>query len=257
MDINDFRRWTRRKLGQDGECTVKVELTDGQLDQALDDAKDWWNAGRGLFKEAEAAIGAEQAEVDLSAVTPRIDAIVQVWFPADIELVDFRGMYPGFLDVNGIPYGMLGIGGGNSPQGTIVQVLQSIESAQRILSSDPAWEFYRDDFDKDHPVRILRLMPAPTMRSSGKLVYLYRVDPRDIKLHMYGQRDLWLIRDWALAEAKYMLGRIRGKYPGGLPAAGSDRQLDGEALISEAMADKERLEAKILDYGGPVMPVVG
>jgi hypothetical protein len=135
--------------------------------------------------------------------------------------------------------------------------LQTLESAQRVLSADPAWEFYRDDYDKDNPIRILRLMPAPTLRASGTIVYLYRVDPRDIKLHMYTQRDLWLVREWALAEAKYMLGRIRGKYPGGLPAAGSDRQLDGSDLVQESFSDKERLEAKILDYGGPVMPVVG
>lgn len=257
MDLNEFKRWARRQLGEDGTCTVKVELTDSQLEQALENAKDWWNAHRGLFREASAMVSTDQVEIDLSAVTPRIDAIVEVWFPADVELVDFRGMYPGFLDVNGIPYGSITLGGGNSPQGTIVQVLQNLETSQRVLSAEPAWEFHRDDFDKDHPVRILRLMPAPTMRATGNLIYLYRVDPRDIKLHMYTQRDLYLIREWALADAKYMLGRIRGKYPGGLPAAGTDRSMDGDTLLGEAREDKDRLDAKILDYGGPVMPVVG
>lgn len=261
MNISQFRKWVRRKLGEDGSCTVRVELTDGQIDQALDDAKDWWNAYLGLFRESEASIAAEQTEIDLSAVTPRVDDVMQVFFPADIELVDFRGLYPGFLDVNGIPYDMTGIGSGgmvygaNSPQGTIVQVLQSMDTAKRILSAEPSWEFYRDDVDENNPIRTLRLMPSAAY--GGKIIYLYRVDPRDIKLHMYKQRDLWLIREWALAECKYMLGRIRGKYTSGLPAAGGDRTLDGELLLSEAREDKERLEQKILDYSGPIMPLVG
>ena len=255
MRISEFRKWARRKLGDDGECTVKVELTDAQLDQALEDAKDWFNAFHGLHKEAVLAYSNGAVEYDLSAVTPRIDEVVNVWFAQTIELIDFRGLYPGFLDVNGFPYGMMGFGNGSSMQGTIVQTLQTIESSQRILSADPDWEFYRDDIDENTPIRTLRLMPPPD--SPGNAIYLYRVDPRDIKLRMYKQRDLFMIRDWALAEAKYMLGRIRGKYTGGLPGAGGDRTLDGEALVQESREDKERLEQKIIDYDGPVLPVIG
>ena len=43
MKVQEFRVWARRKLGQDGSCGVKVELSDGQLTQALDDSKDWFN----------------------------------------------------------------------------------------------------------------------------------------------------------------------------------------------------------------------
>ena len=74
---------------------------------------------------------------------------------------------------------------------------------------------------------------------------------------MYGKRDQWMIREWALAEVKYMLGRIRGKYTGGLPAAGGERQLDGDNLLDEARADKERLRMEIKEHEGPIMPCVG
>ena len=81
-------------------------------------------------------------------------------------------------------------------------------------------------------------------------------DPDDIELQHYDARHRWLIQEWAIAEAKIMLGRIRGKYSSGLPSAGGDRTLDGEALIAEAREDKRELEAKVLDFQGPVMPMV-
>jgi len=255
MRIPEFRKWTRLQLGQDGSCTVKVELTDNQLDQALENAKEWWNAFFGLHKEAYFSLVAHQVEYDLSAVSPAVDEVMKVYFTHSSELIDFRGLYPGFLDVNGIPYDAMGTYDQNSPLGTITQTLQQMKTARRVFSSDPDWEYYREDFDENNPVRLLRLMPPPVDTGTG--VYVYRVAPSAVKLHMYKPRDLFLIREYALAEAKYMLGRIRGKYPGGLPAAGSDRQLDGESLISESREDKERLERKILDYGGPVMPCIG
>jgi len=255
MRITEFRTWTRRQLGEDGSCTVKVELTDKQIDQALDTAKDWWNAFFGLHKENYFPIVADQVEYDLSAVTPKVDEVLKVWFTHSAELIDFRGLYPGFLDVNGIPYDAMGVYDQNSPLGTITQTLQQMKSARRTFSSDPDWQFYQEDFDKDNPVRLLRMMPPPVDTGTG--VYMYRVHPDDIKLHMYKPRDLFLIRDYALAEAKYMLGRIRNKYPDGLPAAGGDRRLDGADLISEAREDKERLEQKVLSYAGPILPDVG
>lgn len=255
MKEKDFRRWVRRKLGDDGACTVKTELTDDQIDQSLSDAKEWWNSYCGLHKEQALAVVNDKSEYDLTAIAPRVEDVVAVWMPDRANLLDFRGLYPGFLDINGFPYGTLGFGNSNSPQGTIVQTLQNIESAQRILSSDPDWEFYSDDIDENTPIRTLRIFPPPS--DSGNALFLYRVDPRDIKLHMYSQRDLFLIREYGLAEAKYILGRIRGKYASGLPAAGGERTLDGEALISESREDKERLDAKILSHQGPIMPLVG
>jgi len=255
MDIKDFRAWARRKLGEDGKCTVKVELTEDMIDQALDDAKDWWNSHHGLHKEAQLSLASSQGEYDLSAVTPRVDEVMKVWMPDQHQLLSFRGLYPGFLDVDGLPYGTVGFNGGQSPQGTLVQLMQNLSSAQRVFSADPDWEFYSDNIDKLNPVRTLRVFPPP--RDGGVAYYFYRINPKDIKLHMYNQRDLWLIREWALAECKYMLGRIRGKYSSGLPAAGGDRTLDGDNLLQEAREDKDRLEQKIYEYGGPVLPLVG
>jgi hypothetical protein len=253
VNIQQFKVWVRRKLGQDDDCGVKVELTDKMIDQALDDAKEWFNAFVGLHKEATLTMIGEQGEYDLAAVTPRIESIVKVWFPRRATEIDFSVLYPGFLDVEGIPYGVGTLWGAGYPQTTIVQTLQTLESNAKFLSVDLDWEFYADN-TTDPDTRLLRIMPPP--KDAGTAVYLYRIDPRDIKLEHYDQRHLWFLREWALAEAKYTLGRIRGKYTSGLPAAGGERTLDGDSLISEAREDKERLEEKILELQGPVMPML-
>jgi len=53
--------------------------------------------------------------------------------------------------------------------------------------------------------------------------------------------------DWALAEAKMMLGEARSKYASGLPGQGGTVQLNGEALKQEAMTEKERLLQSIIN----------
>ena len=53
--------------------------------------------------------------------------------------------------------------------------------------------------------------------------------------------------DWALAEAKMMLGEARSKYASGLPGPGGTVQLNGEALKQEAMTEKERLLQSIIN----------
>ena len=253
MKAQEFRVWARRKLGEDGSCGVKVELTDNQLTQALDDAKEWFSAFVGLHKEGTLSLIGDQTEYDLSSVSPAIEQVVKVWFPSRGTELDFRVLYPGFLDVHGIPYDGGVMYGYGYPQTTLIQTMQTLETNRKFLSTDLDWEFYYDNMTT--PVtRLLRVMPPPY--EAGTAVYLYRVDPSEIKLEHYSPRHLWFLREWALAEAKYTLGRIRGKYTSGLPAAGGDRTLDGDALIQEAREDKERLEEKILEQQGPALPVV-
>lgn len=48
------------------------------------------------------------------------------------------------------------------------------------------------------------------------------------------------IRDWALAEAKIILGRVRGKISA-IPGPNGSINLNGEALIQEGKQDQERL----------------
>lgn len=253
MNLQDFKQWAKRKLGE-GPCGVRIELDDKAIEQGLQEAKEWFNAFVGLYKEASFSMAAGQSDYDLAAVAPRIDYIAKVWFPNREFQIDYSMMYPGFLDIQGFPYDANIWRGAGYPQTTIVQSLQALESTARVLSADLNFEFVYDRTTE--PItRMLRVLPQP--KQSGTVVYLYRIDPEDIELKHYSQRDLWMVREYAMASVKYSLGRIRGKYTSGLPAAGGDRTLDGEALIAEAREDMIRLEEKILSYQGPIMPTVG
>ena len=69
--------------------------------------------------------------------------------------------------------------------------------------------------------------------------------------------DRWsrqFIQNWALAEAKMMLGMSRSKFSSGTPGAQGTINLNGELLISEARQDMTELKQSILDYeyGGHV-----
>jgi hypothetical protein len=255
MKIQEYRIWVLRELGDDGECpSVAVELSQVQIDQSLKNAYEWFNAHLGLFKVASLDLVVGQAEYDLSAVTPGIDDIMDVWYEESQTFASYDGLYPGFLDIDGFPY--VGSNGDtNFPQTTHVQALQNLKTMARTYSSDWDWEFLNENFVDGSPVRALTVSPVPTR--GGKAIYQYRVDPADVKTRMFKPKHLWLIKQYALACAKIMLGRKRGKFPGGLPVAGSDRPMDGESLVAEGREDKDRLDLKIIEAGGPVRPILG
>lgn len=81
--------------------------------------------------------------------------------------------------------------------------------------------------------------------------------PEDVMLHVFHEKpdDMlfsdvyahpWL-RDWALAESKIMLGRIRGKMSSIIGPQGGVT-LDGPQLIQEGEAEKERLLEQMSKY---------
>ena len=252
MKISAFRQWVKRKLGE-SSCGVTVELSDDQIDLCLDDAKEWFSMYHGLYREDYISLVSGQTEYDMSSVTPRIDDIVGMFFQRSSVELDFSKLYPGFYDVNGIPYGSQFSLGGMQPMSDLVQNMQTISSMKRLFNSDLHYEFYRDFTDTDNPVVLLRVIPAP---GSGVALYAYRVDPSDVPLEAYSPKHLFLIKEYALAECKYTLGRIRGKYKS-LPVPGGERSLDGDDLIQESERDKERLDEKIKQIQGPVGLVVG
>jgi hypothetical protein len=260
MRIQEFKIWVKRQLGEDEGCpSVKVELSDKQIEQALQNAFEWFSSHVGFYREASVSLIAGQGEYDLSSISPSVHDVVNAWFPVSISSLDFSVLYPGFLDISGIPLGYAdgfssGMWGDNSyPQTTIVQALQSQGAMEKWLSADLDWEFYRDA-TQEPVVRIFRVMPVPQY-TTGTCIIQYSIDPDEVKLEWFGKKYLYYIKQWALADAKYMLGRKRGKFSS-LPTAGGERQLDGNDLINEARDDKRELEEKIMDMDGPAMPLV-
>lgn len=56
------------------------------------------------------------------------------------------------------------------------------------------------------------------------------------------------IRDYSLAQAKFMLGEARSKYTNGIPGPQGNVTMNGEALKQEGLAEMARLEDEILNF---------
>jgi hypothetical protein len=106
------------------------------------------------------------------------------------------------------------------------------EMAERAYAVDPDWEWSEG---------MLYLSPPPSETSICVVEYHkpYKLEDID-KNTKIGQLFLLL----ATANAKEILGRIRGKYRG-VPAPGGTINLDGETLLEEARKDREEYQRKV------------
>lgn len=248
LDIRTVRRWIRTKLGEPVVC---VELKDDHIDQSLEDAFLWWSSYRGWYLQGNLNIVSGQPTYNLSTVTPEVVDITKIWFPLDPNL-DVTGAWPGFLDVEGYPYGDEVW---TDPEGGfysgLVQWLQTRKTAAHVLSADRDWIF-------NEKTKILTITPGdPLPNYSGTAIYLYETPFKKEYLPQVPTADAYLIRERALAEAVYMLGRIRGKYTGGLPAAQGNVQLDGSDLLREAESKFDLLDRKIMELMPPPAVIIG
>ena len=88
--------------------------------------------------------------------------------------------------------------------------------------------------------------------NEGVLLWAYHMRPEETLLqdHMCYP---WL-RNWALAEAKAMLGRVRGKLSA-IPGPNGPISLNGDLLLQEAQAEKEQLLEQLKRYGDGSKPL--
>lgn len=78
------------------------------------------------------------------------------------------------------------------------------------------------------------------------LLWAYISKPDEQLFSDYMARP-WL-RDWALAECKIMLGRIRGKISA-IPGPNGSIQLNGDALVQEGKVEQQYLREQLKRYG--------
>jgi hypothetical protein len=253
LKIESVRKWVRNTLGEPVVC---VELEDIQIEQALENAFLWWSTYRGWYLEQSIAVTASNPEYNLDTLitTPtgnEVVDVVKVYFDLNPNF-DLSGAWPGFLDVDGFPYGdeEFNNNSGGYYSG-LVQWMQQRKIASHVLSADRDWMF-------NAKTKLLILTPGEPLPSySGTAVVRYETTFKKEHLTMVNPSDAYLIRERALAEAKRTLGMIRGKYTGGLPAAQGQVQLDGSELRSEAVQEMERLDQKIMELMPPPQMIIG
>lgn len=210
-----------------GAPTVNIELDDTQLSEAFRASARWYIARKGFKRRLYLPF------------TPKIDEYV---LPADVEIVievvppqiipEYPGYYlePNILIMEDIERGMYS---------SLVQEMQYEEMAKRILSQDFWWEM-------DQETKKLVVHTKDQVSGSMQVIYI----SRELNLDKVEAIEVDLVVRRTLAEAKEMLGRVRGKYQE-WPMAGGPKQLDGDKLLDEAKAEKEALDTEIAGYSYP------
>lgn len=252
--------WGPRELG----CGVTIiELTIKHVEDAFDDAVRWWVGRRGLKKHAVA----QTFQGTQTYTAPDdCDEVLEVWFPG-VQFDVIAAIEPyAFIDVDMLPaayQSLTGIPGG-SFYGTISQIIAHAETARRIISSEPAWRYFKSDL-AGTPNQI---MIFPRNRIGGVMIIRYISDalvsddpplPATTPINQFRilrVRDRDIILKYYLATLKQKLGRVRSKYSE-WPSAGGSKTLDGDTLLAEAQTELAELKEEIMGLSDGVPFLTG
>lgn len=247
--------WLKRQLG----CgVIVIELTDPMLTDAFCNAVRWYVARKGVKRLAATNLVPGVVEY---AMPDDTDEVLRVDFPGVmIDILAAVNPYA-FIDIDQLPVAYQSITGvpGGQFYGTLHQIMSHAETARRVMGSEPAWDYYKDE-------NIIRIAPANqrggsavVRYASSKLVTVDPVDPATTPKNDFSNlrvRDRDLILRYALAWAKQTLGRIRGKYTE-WPGAGGSKSLDGDTLLGEAREDMADLSNELIGLSDPVPFLTG
>jgi hypothetical protein len=171
-----------------------------------------------------------------------VDTVTDVIFtvaPFDFSLI-FNPF--GLLD-DQVPYDVFAAPGSAGLYSTLTQVRQYTEMAKRVLGAEPDWNQYN---------RTLNIFPLP--KHTANVLVEYKTNTFDIQ--QLNERDHDLVKRYALAWTKKMVGRIRSKYDS-FPTAQGSANLDGITLLDEAREEIEKLEEEIFDSAMPIHFIAG
>lgn len=212
-------------LAQLGHPIVSVELSPFQLKTCIDEAvskldyhaPQWANQ----FAVFDASSGINIYEL------PRfmINNLSYVGYKKDILGLNYTPGSLGFdLTLAFFNSNRFFQGGG---LGDFYLTQQYLEIMRRILSNEGSWSIVNNNS--------VQLYPSPRETPAPVIVEYRALDSNTIH-HAYRN---WIQR-YALACAKGILGRIRGKYRS-LPGPGGGAQLDGGVLVQESAQEKKEL----------------
>jgi hypothetical protein len=248
VDLNTLRDWIFRRLGAP---VLRVELHEDQIDDAIQDALNWFSDRAGVESAHKLTILEGQSEYDVAALLgfskepPVIQNVLDVAFEALDTL--FRDDFGFFY---GAPFfgGSIAVGQGSGrgwgagqqrgqllAYSALMQWLQYIEQGKRILSVDRSWEY--DEFSG-----ILRVTPTPNTTSSAFVFLKRKLVMEEFPRLIERYREL--VKKRSLLGAMERLIAVRGKYDS-LPGAGKDYSLNADPLRAEADALKEETEDRI------------
>lgn len=211
-------------LARLGYPAVQVELSNVQLDISIDNALSKYNQYicKGVPTVAYNQSGAVIIQMGptargilaFKAVRPQE---IEIYAEVDVFQLMSRMVFP------------------NLPIGDWITLRSSYETFQKVRGTDP--DYYWDD-------------------SSNTLMVACNAGPLDLFYIVatdYCLADFELLRssyqkdfkDLALAEAKDILGEIRGKFDGTIPVPGGSMATNAATLKAEAAAKRTEIEARL------------
>jgi len=231
VEFNKFDETIRDYvLAQLGHPIVRVELSEFQIKTCIDEAvtkldyhAPTWALQYAVFN-ASAGISVYELPAfimnNLSYVVYQKDLLAFQFSKGSLEFDFFLGFWQNnrfFQNMN---------------VGDYLLVQQYMEMIRKVMSRDGSFDVING--------RYLQLYPEPTSTPSPVVVEYRALDSNTI---------LPAFRNWvqryALACAKSVLGRIRGKYQS-IPGPGKGAALDGKDLLQESAKEKETLMKELL-----------
>jgi hypothetical protein len=238
MDEAELEIWILRRLGAP---FLKIELTKSHLDDAVEDARKWFAAKKGAQKQVTIPIVPGQTEYQLPDGVDTVQNLAMMATSLDLSLA----FYPyTWIDGSPIPYDTFSTPQSGGLYSSLVQTLQYVEEAKRILGAEPEW--WQEG-------RTLYILPPPKNAANA----IITAKSSDIVIEQLSTRDHDLIKRYALAHAKLDLGRVRSKYGSGFPTAQGHEQLDGDTLLQEGQAEMDVLNDEIGLSAMPMMFITG
>lgn len=231
VQFNDFYQTINDYiLAQLGYPTIEVEITPFQIKICIDEAiskleyhAPSWSTQFAVF-QASAGINVYQLPPEI------INNLTYVSYKKDIFGLNYNpgsiayDMTLAFFNTNKFFQG--------GSLGDFYLTQQYLEIMRRVLSMEGTWSVINN--------RELQLYPTPS-ETPTEVVLEYRAIDSNTIHHAYRN---WIQR-YALACAKGILGKVRGKYRV-VPGPGGGAQLDGGILTEESSREKKELMEELM-----------
>jgi hypothetical protein len=236
-DEDELKKWILRRFGAP---LLVVELPNETLDDCISDAKVWFSAKKGFYISYITRV-VPPAAINLP---DGADKVIEVNFnvpdPVAGSTSTLGALVASSVGLSmGIGLGAGGIGGGLGTGGGMAgyaQTMQYLEMMDRLASTEFDWS------QEPTPPNGLKLHIMGGIGCSVQIRVTYKA--RTFPVNQLLMRDYDLVRRFALADAKAMLGRIRSKF-GSFPGAQGAVELDGQTLLQESQVEMEALNAEI------------
>jgi hypothetical protein len=233
--------WIKRRLGAP---VLKVVLENEHFHDAVEEAKRWFAAKKGVDREVVIDMVGGQVEYPMP---DDCDAVYDVSFsvnPLDISLI----FAPHIFADEKIPYNTFAAPSSVGLYSSLVQALQYVDMAKRILNADTNFIYFT------HKNTIFLLPDHRSGGGGGKALVEYKSSCTTLQL--LPERDHDMVKRYALAHAMQDLGMILSRYDA-MPSAQGSVRLNGPELLAKSDKMFEALDEELANSAFPMPFVTG